>query len=397
MIMAQPKKQWQLLLVADDGRIIPFKRIKGIVLTLMIFLVVLGLLCAGLGWQLAAEKIRHRQTLDQLTDANRQAAHYKSQHELIAAELVLAEARMEKKGLSIPRRQDRVLQQKPAETIDSEPVRDVTVDDRDQESKTVVKVNPTAKKPSSVLPAAATVAEAPQHKTPEATAAKAPLELTFPEVALGDLEMKHNPAKKSLFASLRVKNTGPLSSPVSGRCVVVLKNKEMDFGTWLAIPRVPLMNGQPDGKQGQKFKISSYIDLKIKAAGIADPSSYDKATVYVFDISGAKILEKDFKIDLPAPKPSSKTDTLPASLPGKAHAKTDAPTVPVGLPSKKMPVSKRVRVKGPKAASGNIPTATPDADIRAGAQPVPNIPPVDDPSLTGGGEPVMRDDTRTRY
>ena len=40
---------------------------------------------------------------------------------------------------------------------------------------------------------------------------------------LGDLELEHTPDKKLLQARFRVKNTGPRSSPVAGRCVVVLK------------------------------------------------------------------------------------------------------------------------------------------------------------------------------
>jgi hypothetical protein len=72
LIMAKPEKRWQLLLVADDGRIIPFKRIKGMVMTLTVLLVLLVLICAGLAWQLTAEKVRHRRTADQLADATRQ-------------------------------------------------------------------------------------------------------------------------------------------------------------------------------------------------------------------------------------------------------------------------------------------------------------------------------------
>ena len=87
--MATSEKRWQLLLVADDGRIIPFKRIKGLVVTLAILLVALGLICAGLGWQLTAEKVRHGRTQDQLADANHQLDRYKSENELITAELVL--------------------------------------------------------------------------------------------------------------------------------------------------------------------------------------------------------------------------------------------------------------------------------------------------------------------
>ena len=48
--MATSEKRWQLLLVADDGRIVPFKRVKGVVVTVAILMVLLGGLCAGLGW-----------------------------------------------------------------------------------------------------------------------------------------------------------------------------------------------------------------------------------------------------------------------------------------------------------------------------------------------------------
>ena len=38
--MTKPEKRWQLLLVADDGRIVPFKRVKGVVVTVAILMVV---------------------------------------------------------------------------------------------------------------------------------------------------------------------------------------------------------------------------------------------------------------------------------------------------------------------------------------------------------------------
>ena len=108
--MAKPENRWQLLLVADDGRIVPFKRIKGIALTLAFLSLLLGLLCAGLGWQWTAEKVRHRKTKDMLVDANRRLNHYKSEVELITAELVLAEVRMEGAGLPVTKRRERALQ-----------------------------------------------------------------------------------------------------------------------------------------------------------------------------------------------------------------------------------------------------------------------------------------------
>ncbi len=297
--MAKPEKRWQLLLVADDGQIIPFKRIKGFVLTMMTLLVLLGLVCAGLGWQLIAEKVRHRNTRDQLADANRQAANYKSEHELIAAELVLVQARIEKKGVLIPRRPDRMAKQKPAPIIDAEPVPDNPVDAGKNESKPATTVSPPAAKPLFVPPVAAPVAKAPQEVAPETTPAKVPAP---PMVALGELRMKHDAGKKILTASFRVSNAGPRSSPVAGRCVLVLKNEGMDPKAWLAMPNVPLVNGKPTGKHGWTFRISRLIDLRIKAVGQTDPSSFKTATIYVFDASGAEILEKDYSIDIPTPK-----------------------------------------------------------------------------------------------
>ena len=97
---------------------------------------------------------------------------------------------------------------------------------------------------------------------------------------------------------------------------MVLKNDQMEPGEWLAMPGVTLVNGEPDGERGQAFKISRFRDMEIKAMGQTDPSSFKTATVYVFDTSGAQILEKDFPIDLPIPKPAPEPVPMPASVPG---------------------------------------------------------------------------------
>ena len=316
--MAKPEKRWQLLLVADDGRIIPFKRIKGIAVTLVAMLVLLGVVCAGLGWLLTAEKVRHRKTLDRLTDADQQVLHYKSERELITAELVLAEARMEKAGLLIPKRQERNSQQTPVKTVDAEPVPDKTIDEGEKETETATMAHATtdqtvANQPS-VPPAATPAANEANMPAAEATPAEGTTGPEPPAVVLGDLKMKHDAGKKVLLARFRVKNTGPLSSPVAGRCVVVLKNDQTDPGAWLAMPGVTLVNGKPDGKRGQPFRISRFRDMEVKAMGQTDPSSFKTATVYVFDTSGAKILEKEYPMDLPAPKPEPEPFEFSSSL-----------------------------------------------------------------------------------
>jgi hypothetical protein len=388
--MAKHENRWQLLLVADDGRIIPFKRIRGMVLTLIILLVLLGLICAGLAWQLTAEKVRHRRTADQLADADRQMAHFKSQHELIAAELVLAEARMEKAGLLIPRRRERTPQPAPLKTVDADAALNANKEAGEENVDPSAAGSPTpagqAPDKTDAKPASAVVEAAAPRPKPSS----APPEPSKPAVAIGGLEMKHNAGKKILLARFRVKNTGPRSSPVAGRCVVVLKNGGTDSTAWLAMPSVTLVDGKPDGKQGQAFRISNFRDMEIKAVGQTDPSSFTNAIVYVFDTAGVLISAKDYSINLPAPEPVP----APASQPAPVPMATDDPPVPVQLPAANVPVIQPASDE----ASGSVPAANPSGtDAGKTLPPVPDSVPVDDPSLTDAGIPAETEDTRSRF
>jgi hypothetical protein len=378
--MAKPEKRWQLLLVADDGRIIPFKRVKGIALTLMILLVLLGLVCAGLAWQLTAEKVRHHRTLDRLADANRQAAHFKSEHELIAAELVLAEARMQKAGLLISRRQERIPQQVPVKTTDGEAEQDDSVKAPDLPATDDPTDAEEASPPIEALP----VTDAVQETLPVVQPVEEPPEPITPAVALGDLEMKHDAERKILLARFRVSNAGPRSSPVAGRCVVVLKTDSSDDKAWLAMPGATLVGGKPDGKRGQAFRISRFRDMEIKAVGQADLSAYRTATVYVFDTSGAPITEKEFPVDFPEPKPEPQPAPAPAPMP--------APSPAVNVPVNDMaPAGDR------ETAPADMPMVPSlDTDVGDAPQPVPDTEPIDDPSLTDGVVPEKTEDARSR-
>jgi hypothetical protein len=389
--MAKPEKRWQLLLVADDGRIVPFKRIKGIVVTLAILLVILGLACAGLGWQLTAERVRHRRTIAQLTEANRQVVRYKSEHELITAELVLAEARMEKAGLLVPVRQSPAGQRTPVKTVDAKPISPPTSDAGEKETE------PAAGQ-AAVDQASAPPASLAKASVPDAAPAEATDEPKRPVVAMDDLEVKHDAENQIILARFRVKNTGPRSSPVAGRCVVVLKADPLDRGRWLAMPGVTLVNGEPDGKRGQPFKISRYRDMEIKAMGLADPSSFDTATVYVFDASGTKLLEKDFSIDLPAPQPAPAPVSTTAVKPVKATGTTAVPAAPEESTAVNVPLDPTAPSADSKDAKDNPSIAsTRKSDAADISLPRPAGGPVDDPSLTEGVQPEKREDTRSRF
>jgi type II secretory pathway pseudopilin PulG len=378
--MITRQKQWQLLLVADDGRIVPFKRIKGIAVTLVVVLALLALVCAGLGWRLSVNRVKQRQTFEQLRDARRQIAQYKSELELTTAELVLAEARMEKAGLAIHSRQEQAEQQ-PVKTVDAAAVSDTG-------DKTVVDDSvTTTEQPLPSTEAAMSPPVVSENEPADMQAAPVSLPAT-PVVALGDLKLKHDIARKVVLARFRVNNTGPRSRRVAGRCVVVLKNERMDSKEWLAMPDVTLINGKPDGEKGQRFRISRFIDMKIKAAAPADLSTYNKATVYVFDEAGSTIVEKDFPIDLP--QPAAKAVSRSATPTAVESVATDAATAD-------LPAEEPAPLKDSGKTTENLPTATPaNADGGQGPQPVSPSASADDPSLIDSVIPVKKEDGRLR-
>lgn len=315
--MAKPEKRWQLLLVADDGRIIPLKRIKAIAVTLLILLVLLGLVCAGLAWQLTAEKVRHHRTRAQLAEADQLVVHYKGEHELIAAELVLTEARMEKAGLSTPQPRKQTPQHDSTQAADGQSVSGGSKDAVETSAPPAASMDSAVADPAATQAAPKPAVKVMLRPTPDEAPAASTPDPVQPVVELGDLEVKHDAGTQILWAQFRVKNTGPRSSPVEGRCVVVLKSEQMEPAAWLAMPDVNLVDGKPEGERGQAFRISRFKDMQIKARGQVDPSAFKTATVYVFDGSGAKILEKDFPVDLPAPRPAPPTasEKTPADKP----------------------------------------------------------------------------------
>jgi len=323
--MAKPENRWQLLLVADDGRIVPFKRIKGIALTLAVLLVLLGLLSAGLGWQWTAEKVRHRKTKDRLADANRQLNHYKSEVELITAELVLAEVRMEEAGLPVTKRRERALQPSSPKQTDISAPEDAA--EQPPEGKTTPETAPARESEKEA-------SEAPQEIVKPAEAdlsGAAPAEEKEKEkpavVALGELTVRHDTRKKVLMARFRVNNIAPGSSKVAGKCVVVLKNESLEPDSWLALPKVTLVDGVPDGKNGRAFRISRFIVMELMAPAETDPSVFDTARVYVFDSSEDTILVKDYPITLPPSVPAVEAESAtPAS--DQPAADADAAAAP---------------------------------------------------------------------
>lgn len=304
--MTTPEKRWQLLLVADDGRIIPFKHIKGIALTLLVLLIALGVVCAGLGWLLTKEKIRHRRTLDQLALAEAEATRYKSENEIVITELVLAEARMEKAGLPVP---DRQMKPALAETEQAEKAPQTPgamVPDQKEQSGPAVNKQAALVQDSdrSVEPAASA---SPEVAGRDIALEKKAATIEPPAIAVGEMKLDHNRSDGRVKATFRLSNTGPRSSPVKGWCIVALKSEPTDSDTWIGLPGDALVDGKIDPNKGKNFRISRFIDMDVETAVGTPSASFTTATVYVFDDAGAILLEKDFPIALSLAPSGSET------------------------------------------------------------------------------------------
>ncbi len=337
--MAKPEKRWQLLLVADDGRIVPFKRIKGLVVTLVVLMVILGVACAGLVWQLTAESVRHRNTRDRLADANRQLDHLKGEVELITAELVLAQVRMEKAGLPVVKRQERLPRQPALQQADAEAASLSHRKDNQPQPPSAAATDAAGGDPTDE--SAAPAANDAGKPAARAAALAQKAAQTPPVVALGDLKVKHDTEKNVLLARFRVKNNALRSGKVAGQCVVVLQNEALDPRSWLALPTATLVGGVPDGKSGRAFKIAKYVDMEIMAPVETDPSVFDVARWYVFEPGGAIIVQKDYPIALPPPaavRAAKPQTTASATSPSSdAVAGAEEPETPVvGLGDLKM-------------------------------------------------------------
>lgn len=289
--MTRSDKRWQLLFVADDGRIIPFKHIKGIALLLLILVVLLALACAGLGWKVAKETILYHKTLDQLATAQTEIEEYKRKVEVVTAELILAEARMLKAGLAVEQRSSSSLPQ----TASSEEQKPQVAQEPD--TAEAEQQGAQAEKENQVLQPAPTIAKqasnnAPEKgKEPKAVISKAP-----PSVEVGELKLDQNLSVGKVTTTFRLSNKGPRSSPAKGWCLVVLKSNPRDKTTWMGLPGGTLAKGAPEAEKGKKFKVSRFVDVDLKGPLADQMLPITKATVFIFNEAGSLVIEKDYPI-----------------------------------------------------------------------------------------------------
>lgn len=271
-------RYWSVMLVGDHGRIIPFRRFKGIAISVVggLILAVLVIIGLSIAYVLQADTIDELKT--SLEESTRQIAKLRDEKDLLVAKLVVNK-----------KTSTEVKQSEP-------PASDNTAEKEDKNTAEAA-----APKPEKE-----TVAAAPE-PTPEPTPApeKKPAQPVQLKADIRRFNIQYQSEKNLLSCDFRIYNTSKPKSALAGRSVVVFKNMDEPPIKWLAVPRVQLADGIPNGKHGKSFKINNYRTMTFKAFGLKPPVRFNAASIFIYTSEGRLLVNREIpiNIDVPAPPP----------------------------------------------------------------------------------------------
>ena len=286
-------RQWTLLLISNRGKSITIKWFKTLAITTASVLLLSLSASAWFGLLFKNSIESNKNLLDDLKNLQHKIVSLEHEKDILMARLIVTESRVE-------------------ESI-------VKTDDTILAAKTDVKESNIEKKSAE----------------PEIPIS----------VSVDDLIVFHQPDLNMLRVQYMLRNNGSKAQAISGRSVVILKNKENDNQKkWLILPRVPLVSGKPSGKKGRNFSIFNLKTMKFRANDQTGPGQFNIATVYVFSRTGNLLIEKDFPIGVKFKTVTSPKKKKSAILPAKKKIKTATP------PIKKKPEAEPVQEKQPIVA-----------------------------------------------
>lgn len=300
------------MFIGDHGRVITLKHFKGMVVFLILAAVVSIGLAAGfffLNQNIAEEK---NQLASDLESLQKQMDALRHEKDLLMAQLVITESRLAKSVGAKPENPPEV------EPGTGEQQRDGSVETKQSDPQA-------AKKTGVPLP-----------KEPEPEAPSEAVESNL-SVAIEKFQVSGDADSDSLTFQFKIKNTSPNSQYVSGHAIVVLEGQEILPNDWLSIPRMPLVEGKPTGKQrGYAFGINYFRTMRFSAPTPELPEKYQNASVYVFARSGELLLEEQFPVSLPETDRREATPPAPAT-PSRLPEAPPATGTPSQAPVENLP------------------------------------------------------------
>lgn len=325
-------RYWSVMLVGDHGRIIPFRRFKGLAISAVVLLAVA---LAAL-FVLSILYVAQMQTITELEgrvkNAQAQATKFRDEKDLYLTQLEIVKK-----------------EQNPA-----------------PEKKAAPPVEEKAAAPPAAKPAGPPPKKAPEKKAAPPKPAPAPVNWA---ADIRRFKATYLPKQKVLKAEFRIYNTSKPRKALAGRTVVVFKNLDDTPIHWFPVPRVQLTNGEPSGARGQSFKINNYRTVQFRAYGQKAPVKLNAATVFIYSDKGKLLASKDFgfKIDYkPPPEPAAPKTVKKPEKPQAAPAKATPAVKDDGGAAAKPPT-----VGGPSSGQGASRPAAPAPQTPAASDAVP--------------------------
>jgi hypothetical protein len=268
------RQHWMLLLVNDHGRVLSFRRFKGLV-TLSVLLVVVSLSAAAAFYFLyEEERLNNRQLQNAAAVSRKHASTLRAHNEKLTAKLVIAESRI-KDILAEVEKEKIEIKTRPADPAPSAEI--VSTD-----------------LPAVEAPPAAGV-DAQEENADEITEALP--QTTSPYVDIETFRLLRKEESSGLTVQFKIRKISPDAGPVAGYTFVLLKDREDDPEKWLIFPEVDMVAGKPAAiKKGQHFSIFRFKTISM-SKNEEIPQTFTTASVMVYDTSGQPVLEKTFPID----------------------------------------------------------------------------------------------------
>lgn len=264
-------KRWTLLVVNDQGRVLPFRRFKGLI-TLSLLLFVASLIATAALYFFYEKAIRENlQLKNTLAVSRKQAGTLRDNNEKLTTRLVVAESRLEDILSEIENKTDD-MKARPADNVSDAGTESTTPSD-----------------PETIAAAAPAIPEKSADEPLEAI-----LEAKPSIVDIEAFKVMRKEGSSQLGVQFMIKNVASGSDPVSGYAFVLLKDGADDPEKWLMFPKVDIVSGKPANiKKGRHFSIARFKTVTLYSED-EPPEKIIVAIVMVFGMSGELVLEKKF-------------------------------------------------------------------------------------------------------
>ena len=288
---AKRHSQWSIMIVGTHGRVIPLRRFLPLAVVLSI-LVVMGISAiAGLSILYGRQVKQVHDLQARLNVLDEKAENLRLERDVYLAKVVITQEQLDKIDPSKPVVQEQI---------------DDSGDDlhKGLEPRTPAKtlaVAESGEKP----PARPVVDDAPPVKWGATTKR---------------FSVSHDPVQKSLKVRFRIYNASVPKKMLSGRCVVVLKQKDDPPVKWKSLPSVLLTDGKPAGDSGYAFRINNYRTIVLTAIDQKVPVEFNSASIYIYHADGTQLYHEDHSFSIAPAAPPRLRPELVNNPPSESHS-----------------------------------------------------------------------------